>query len=102
MAEHRYQHDSFPLGRVFATPGALETIAASGETPADFLYRHARLDWGCVSADDARMNQQALRSGARILSAYDTRGGVRLWIITEAADDTGHRSATTLLLPHEY
>ena len=31
-----------------------------------------------------------IESGARILSAYDTRAGERLWVITEAADETGH------------
>ena len=28
--------------------------------------------------------------------------GTKLWIITEAADERGHRLATTLLLPEEY
>lgn len=102
MAANEHSHSSFTLGRVFATPGALEAIAASGETPADFLSRHTQLDWGCVSPDDALLNTQATKNGARILSAYDTRDGVRVWIITEAADDSGQRQATTILLPQEY
>lgn len=92
----------FSLGRIFATPGALEAIQASGQTPADFLARHAQQDWGCVSPEDAGLNDQALVTGARVLSAYDTRQGVRLWIITEAADESGDRAATTILLPQEY
>src|SRR5262245_58931446 len=31
----------FPLGRVVATPGALEAMAESGQTPAFFLDQHA-------------------------------------------------------------
>ncbi len=102
MVTKESPHSSFRLGRVLATPGALEAIAASGEAPADFLARHVRLDWGCVSPDDGRLNDQAVENGERILSAYDTRQGTRVWIITEAADDSGHREATTILLPQEY
>jgi hypothetical protein len=28
--------------------------------------------------------------------------GVKLWVITEAAGDDGHRAATTILPPDEY
>ena len=30
----------FPLGQVLATPGALEALEESGESPARFLSRH--------------------------------------------------------------
>jgi hypothetical protein len=40
--------------------------------------------------------------GSRLLSAYRTLKGERLWIITEAADDQGHRVCSTLLRPDEY
>jgi hypothetical protein len=33
---------------------------------------------------------------------YPLAEGVTVWVITEAADADGARSATTLLLPHEY
>ncbi len=102
MVAHEKSSGSFPLGRVFATPGALDAMAASGEEAADFLARHAQSDWGCVPADDATLNGQAIENGARILSAYDTLCGVRMWIITEAADEAGQRAATTILLPQEY
>lgn len=101
-SQKQNDNQPFTLGRIFATPGALDAIAAGGETPSKFLVRHAQNDWGCVSQDDARLNDQALTTGARILSAYDTRSGARLWIITEAADDRGLRASTTILLPQEY
>lgn len=88
---------TFSLGSVVGTPAALAVIAASGQEPADFLDRHVRGDWGEVSVGDARLNDAAVRDGDRILSAYKTLKGERLWIITEA-----DRSSTCILLPDEY
>ena len=93
---------NFPLGQVVATPGALEALAESGQTPAFFLGQHASGNWGVVDEEDWRLNDEALKDGSRILSAYLTLKGKRFWIITEAADDNGHRAATTVLLPEEY
>ncbi len=87
----------FHLGQIVATPAALEAIAESGQSPSDFLSRHAQGDWGSVSPGDSRLNDEALIDGTRLLSAYATLNGVRIWIITEA-----DRSSTTLLLPEEY
>jgi hypothetical protein len=92
----------FQLGQIVATPAALEAIEASGLEPSFFLDRHAQGDWGWVDDFDKRANDQALVDGGRLLSAYLTLKGVKLWIITEAADDDGSRAATTLLLPDEY
>ena len=87
----------FPLGRVVATPGALAALEAAGELPHGYLARHVRGDWGDIPEEDARENELSLREGFRILSAYRTRLGTRLWVITEA-----DRSSTCLLLPEEY
>ncbi len=87
----------FPLGRLAATPGALEALGASGQWPGFFLARHRAGDWGDVGAADSRANAEALRHGGRLFSAYTTRRGVRLWVITEA-----DRGRTVLLLPEDY
>ena len=92
----------FPLGQVVATPGALAALQESGQTPAFFLAKHSQGDWGEVCPSDAHLNDQALVDGSRLLSAYRTLKGERLWIITEAADDQGHRVASTILRPDEY
>jgi len=92
----------FHLGQVVATPGALEVIAQGGHSPAEFLDRHVRGDWGRLSAGDRQLNEEALKDGSRILSAYRTRTGSKIWIVTEADDDRGQRAATTILLPDEY
>lgn len=102
MSSDSNRDPSFSLGRLLATPGALRAIEDSGQSPADFLSRHARRDWGCVSASDGRLNDTALDSGSRILSVYETRDGVRIWIITDAENGDGHRESTTILLPQDY
>ena len=85
-----------PLGRVLATPGALEVLGKGGEHLFGYLARHATGDWGDLCAFDRRQNEAALREGSRVFSSYDAPAG-RLWVITEA-----DRSATTILLPEEY
>lgn len=87
----------FPLGRLVATPGAMELLRSAGEDllPA-LLERHRSGDWGDVPPEDARENEFSVRYGFRIVSSYQV-AGARLWVITER-----NRSATTLLLPSEY
>lgn len=92
----------FSLGRLLATPAALDALAASGQTPDFFLGKHLAGDWGEVCDEDRRLNDQALASGDRVLSAYRTLRGVEIWVITEATDDHGNRAATTLLTPDDY
>ena len=87
----------FGLGKVVATPGALEALESAGQAPAEFLARHAAGDWGEVSDQDKQANDDSLTTGARLLSAYRTSLDERLWIITEA-----DRSSTCILLPSEY
>lgn len=87
----------FCLGRVVATPSALETLTQHGLTAIDLLTRHAAGDWGDISHDDAMANQTALQSGSRLFSSYCIADNAKVWIITEA-----DRSATTILLPSEY
>ncbi len=97
VAINRPPQPKFPLGKIVATPGALEALAEAEQTAAEFLSRHVRGDWGEVCAEDKALNDQALIDGSRILSAYRTTKIVRIWIITEA-----DRSSTCLLLPEEY
>ena len=87
----------FPLGQVVATPGALADIEANGLQPLDLLTRHYNGDWGTLDAEDKQANDEAVKLGNRILSAYPIASDVTIWIITEA-----DRSSTTILLPSEY
>jgi hypothetical protein len=86
----------FSLGQLVATPGALEALKEAGQRPQEFLLRHMACDWGDLCDDDKAANNEALESGARLLSAYKLSTD-KLWIITEA-----DRSSTCILLPSEY
>jgi hypothetical protein len=87
----------FSLGQLVATPAALRALEEAGQSPAFFLERHLNGDWGEVDASDWRANDEALVTGERLLSAYQTLRGVKIWIITEA-----DRSSSCCLLPSEY
>jgi hypothetical protein len=87
----------FLLGRLIATPGALNAFAATGEDPINYIVRHMNLDPGVLAAEDELANLQAVREGTRVFWAYELLDGTRIWIITGA-----NRSATTILLPKEY
>lgn len=94
---HRPAFARFPLGQTYITPGAEEALMMAGQTGIEFLRRHMSQDWGELSDEDVRENELSLKEGFRLLSAYRTAKGQKLWIITEA-----DRSATTILLPSEY
>jgi hypothetical protein len=65
------------------------------------LDRHFSGDWGNVDAHDRKVNDNALKYGTRVLSAYNI-SGVDVWVITDAADANGVRHTTTILRPSDY
>ena len=87
----------FALGQTYVTPGAEDALMIAGQTGIEFLRHHMSGDWSELTDDDAQENELSLREGFRVLSAYRTAKGQKLWIITEA-----DRSSTTILLPSEY
>lgn len=103
MTIHQKPIALFALGQIVATPGAIE--ATTNEQRITCLFRHMSGDWGVVCDEDSQINNEALREGSRILSAYPIDpaqpskgyGDNTFWIITEA-----DRSVTTFLLPAEY
>lgn len=98
ISQHqKNQRPRFRLGQVVATPGALAALEEAGQTPHEFLARHAVGDWGEIPPEDVAENEFSLEHGLRLLSAYRTAKHEKIWLITEA-----DRSATTVLLPSEY
>ena len=87
----------FPLGKLVATPGAIELLQRLELNPFDFIERHWQGQWGDIDANDVKTNESAFRHGNRLLSSYRIDANTKLWVITEA-----DRSVTTLLLPEEY
>lgn len=85
----------FPLGQLNATPSVIERVPP--EETGVALMRHAAGDWGNLCEEDKAANDAAVVQGLRILSSYETQGGITFWIITE-----WDRSSTTVLLPEDY
>ncbi len=93
----------FKPGQVLATPGALEALERVGQTVWELLSLHLQGQWGHLSDEDRRLNDEAVKDGSRILSSYVLKDGkTKLWCITEAADDNGIRACTTVLRPEDY
>ena len=89
--------NKFPLGKIVATPAAIDLLNHLGELPSKFLDRHVSGDWGEVCLEDRQANDEDLLNGGRLVSSYDLKLGHKVMIITEA-----DRSATTILLPSDY
>ena len=94
----------FQLGKLVATPGSLEVLKKSNQSPTDFLTLHQSGQWGeDLCPEDKKLNDEAVAyegdtdKQQRVLSSYKTKTDERIWIITE-----WDRSATTILLPDEY
>src|SRR5262245_5143444 len=60
----------FKPGKVVATPGALEALEQAGQSVWEFVTRHIAGDWGVVNAGDKTANDESLKDGSRLLSAY--------------------------------
>jgi hypothetical protein len=106
----------FPLGQVVMTCGVAAAIEEADEkgqggayraAVAEALARHESGDWGIMPDEGKAENEDALKHGNRLMSAYliwqDATGthgtpeGTKVWIITEY-----DRSVTTVLFPDEY
>ena len=73
------EQQRFPLGETFITPGAEEALMMAGQTAIEFLRRHMSLERGELSDEDARENELSLCDGFRVLSAFRTVRGQRLY-----------------------
>jgi hypothetical protein len=92
----------FGLGRLLATPAALELLTTAQHHPARLLQRHQCGDWGELGMQDKAAQDQALITGGRLLSVYRV-ADVRIYVLTEAVNEgTQRRECTTTLLPSEY
>ncbi|WP_458737152.1 DUF6094 domain-containing protein [Pseudomonas chlororaphis] len=89
----------FPSGRLVCTNAVHHLVENGSLDLTPYVRRHLAGDWGELCDEDKQANQQALKCGDRLFSAYDISAGdeTRLWIITEA-----DRSVTTVLLPEDY
>jgi hypothetical protein len=72
------------MGNIVATPGALAVLRETKVDPLSLIMRHVRNDWGNLTAEDKRLNDEAIKDGGRILSTYILPDGEKVWVITEA------------------
>ena len=93
----------FQLGKIVATPAALEVLQKANVRPASLLHRHqSGEDWGNICEEDKQQNNIAISNEGnpdkqqRVLSSYKI-GKDTIWIITEH-----DRSVSTLLCPSDY
>lgn len=90
----------FETGKIVVTRGVMDAMVEKQSFAAFVcrsMARHRRGDWGDISTDDKFENELSLDQGFRLLSAYESKGLPRIWIITEA-----DRSSTTVLFPGDY
>ena len=88
----------FKTGSEMMTAGIGELVRTGyGREIQACMRRHKRGDWGDLSEEDKQVNEDALKNGERLLSAYDLSNGAHIYIITE-----WDRSVTTVLLASEY
>jgi hypothetical protein len=85
------------LGKICATPAAIQTLNRANVSLFLLINRHASHDWGDISPADWARNDLALESGRRVQSRYLLPENKNVWIFTES-----DRSVTTVMLPGEY
>lgn len=68
----------FPIGRVVATPGALDALWRNHSGAWTYLSRHLTGDWGDLEPADVAENELSLQQGFRLLSAYNLPDGTAL------------------------
>jgi hypothetical protein len=87
----------FPLGDIVMTPKVMAALDENKQGMFEFIHRHAACDWGVVDESSWLANDEALTTGAVVLSAYTMKNGTIMHIMT--VED---RSTTIALLPEEF
>lgn len=90
----------FDLGRLVTTAGvhlAMEENPAFKAFVSQSFTRYYMCDWGDTCEENAKLNDDSVDNGERILAVYKFNDSMTIWIITE-----WDRSATTILFPEEY
>ena len=90
----------FPLGDIGVTSGFVAKMGDPDRAALEVkiaLARHQSGDWGQCCAFDKEINDEAVKTGGRVLSVYLTDDAVRFYVITD-----WDRAHTTVMLCDEY
>ena len=96
MSDKENHQPVFPLGQIFVTQNAMEALDKNGRNGSRLFLRHSQCDWGDVSDEVAKCNDNALNTGGKLESAYLLEDGTEIRITTEA-----DRSISCCCLPSE-
>ncbi len=88
----------FNPGKYLFSPDAYEATERTAKNLDYFLARHLIGDWGVVCDETKAANEAALMNGSRIISEYLLSSGKTLRLVTEPADNKGHRDCTVAIL----
>ena len=86
----------FDPGHIHCSSGVQMEFASRNLDPLFFFIRHFNGDWGDVTPEECRENEDSLVSGGRLFSRYEAPFGM-VWIIT-----TADRSETFMCFPNQY
>lgn len=90
----------FELGQLVMTRGIADAMESREVFKAEVnqaFEKYVNCDWGDTCEEDAKANDEAIKTGDdRVLAVYQTSEG-KIYIITE-----WDRSCTTILFPSEY
>ena len=93
------------MGQVVVTRSINDLMAAEQKFAVEVtvaLQRYAVKDWGNLSEEDKKVNEDALNypDDLYIMGAYETSQG-RIWIITNRISEILGDNATTVCFPDE-
>jgi len=88
----------FKLGKCAMTHAAQSYLAECSLNPEVILRRHATGDWGDIPEEDGIVNDEAVKSGGRILSGYVICGNM-VYVLTAQISKGDVR--TVIALPGE-
>ena len=88
----------FKLGKCAITHAAQSYLAECSLNPEVLLRRHVSGDWGEVPEEDAMTNDEAVKTGGRILSGYVICGNI-VYVLTVQSPERERR--TVIVLPGE-
>jgi hypothetical protein len=103
LEERKMSQQGFQIGRLVITRTAEQEaqrvfgVDRWAAAIGSLLVRHVTGDWGDINKQGKQANDDATKTGGRIMSVYQVTPDSEFWIITEA-----DRSATTILLPQDY